>query len=200
MVSLSSLVACSNQSPSQLETPLEVEHAGKSSVLQDSEPAIENVTEQEEGEEQADLLFDHRNWVLDFIDEQDNAIMQEYVLDGETVDNWTELVTIQHFTNQPKTIAEFIDEFKKMLSQSVSANALEFKIIHESEDSIIYNFTIDGDPIQPNQTELGHIFKTKTGIGFIHFAEKKERMDVQKRKEWIELIKDRDLFMKELGL
>ena len=52
--------------------------------------------------ERANPEFDHRHWQLGWSRNNGEAIFEEYVLEGETVENWSELITIQFYPGLEK--------------------------------------------------------------------------------------------------
>jgi tetratricopeptide (TPR) repeat protein len=129
--------------------------------------------------------FDNRKWVLGYQGSIDTASLMEYVIEGETVENWSELVTV---ASQKQTTPE---EFMKTTKERIArlCPTIEWKVLSKSDKEIMYECMITNCPGQDNQHEIARIISGENGIHRMHYVTKKVPITSEKREEWIGLLK-----------
>lgn len=140
--------------------------------------------------ESAKPVFDNREWELGWTIEQEaNApkngqIYEEYVLKGETVQNWSELVTIQFFPdlNKKTTLENFEALNKKELSKTCPS--VKWRSLSNTEDERIWEWDVKDCKAAADQSDLTRIVKTDKGVFVFHYGIKKSPMPEDKKKEW----------------
>lgn len=137
-------------------------------------------------EEAPQLHFDERDWQVGYEASNEQQAIVEYVLKGETVHNWSELVTLQtYFGLQKITTPEvFVMSMKKNMKPS-----LQWNIISKSDNDILYEWNVMNDPEMANQHEIARGILGKKAIYFIRYTTKKPPIPLEKRNEWIDLLK-----------
>ena len=136
------------------------------------------------------FLFNDKVWKLDFQDESEHSILAEYVTNGESVKNWTQLFTYQQMRKPlpaevtPENFAEHIDAGLK--SKDIT---YRFSVLNASENEAMIEFRITS-PRKLQQDELQRIIKKKDGIFImIHYVIKKPDMGSAARAAWVENLK-----------
>lgn len=134
-------------------------------------------------------------WTLGNNQEDENLELAEYVSNGETVNNWKQLLTIQKFKFPikeeitPKKFAEF--EITQLQGHK------EFKIvtniIDANKNEALMEFQVQS-PKAEQQHELQRIIKTSDNkLTIIHYVIKKEDMGKKERSQWLEALKNYSL-------
>jgi len=142
-------------------------------------------TSQREVPERWDFSFDSQQWQLGYQAANSQEAIREYVLSGQTVHNWSELVTSAYFARDiaPRVLFE---QFRRNISHCPS---LRVAVIEESSDTIIFEWQADGCQGFPAQHEIRRIARGRTGTLTLSFVEKTRQLTAEKRSTWISIIK-----------
>lgn len=130
--------------------------------------------------------FDSRQWQLGYQTANRQQAIREYVLAGQTVQNWSELVTSLYIANNVAPRALF-EQMRRDLS--VGCPSLRTSVLEESSDSLTFEWQHDGCQGQPAQHEIRRITSGKKGMFTLSFVEKTPQLSTEKRATWISLIK-----------
>ncbi len=146
----------------------------------------------EEAAEKESFIANGKEWQLGFTDSQ-NGLLKEYVLAGETVDNWSELITVQRFSNpNGARVQDYAAQFKAALEKSVAGN-LRFQILTEDAKNLFYEFEVTDDAVHPDQYETGRIESEGGEIWFVHYAIKVPEIDKSEKDAWLNIMSTDDL-------
>jgi hypothetical protein len=149
-------------------------------------------TDVEEAAAKESFIANGKEWQLGFTDSQ-NGLFQEFVLAGETVDNWSELITVHRYSNPNRVpVQAYAAQFKASLEQSVSGNLL-FEIIKEDAENLYYEFQLTDDPAHPDQYETARIQSEGGEIWFLHYAIKTGGIDEGEKVAWQKILSTDDL-------
>jgi hypothetical protein len=145
-----------------------------------------------EGEKTSKIkpVFDEREWKLGWSDtSRPGTVFEEYVLNNEAVENWSELVTIQFFPglNEMTNLDVFEGASKQGLVR-VCPN-IKWNSVYNTESERAWSWTSSGCQGQPDQSEIVRALKTKKGIYLFHYAIKKSPIPIDLEKKWIEILK-----------
>ena len=91
------------------------------------------------------LKFDGRDWVLAYKNETDTSLISEFILKGETLNNWSEMVTIHAFWGpDAKTVEPYARgrQFIQELTQSVKD--AHSKFISQTPDNTLFEWWTQG--------------------------------------------------------
>ena len=148
--------------------------------------AEEAVALEDSGEE--NLLhesFDGRNWEVGWQKHDEQQSIIEYVLGGETVYNWSELVTVSIMIGLQETVTpeQFMENMKQNMKSSVQWNVLE-----KGDNDILYEWKVMGDPDLDDQHEIARITSTKEGMYSMRYTTKKVPISPDRREEWIKIL------------
>jgi len=147
--------------------------------------------------EKASPVFDDRPWKLGWSRNQEGAVYEEYVLDGETVENWSELVTIQFFPGLNKKMSPDAFEARQKADLSSVCPSLNWESIYQSEDERIWKWNITGCLGQPDQAEIARLKKTDEGFHIWHYAIKKSSILPEKERIWLEKLRAIEIIKSE---
>lgn len=134
------------------------------------------------------LYFDEREWKLGADNDKAN-IFYEYVTDGQTVNNWKELVTLQMYKGmQNKVSAEqFAQGYLSML-YNACGDKLKVSIIRKDSSDYLFEWKVNGHPKVDDQYEIDRIIVGKESIVFIHYVIKTSMVTPDNRMKWIQII------------
>lgn len=111
-------------------------------------------TSNQEVPERWAFSFDSRQWRVGHQAANRQEEIREYVLNGQTVQDWSELVTSHYFARDiaPRVLFE---QFRRQISQGCPS--LRVSMIEESSDTIIFEWQRDGCQGFPAQHEIRRI-------------------------------------------
>lgn len=140
-------------------------------------------------EERPQLTFDGRVWSIGYQAKNYQCSIIEYVLDKETVNNWTELVTVQAFPGLQNntTLQSFMMKTRENLKSQCPD--LNWKVLSKKENDAIYEWSIKNCPTDEDQHEIARIISGEYGIYVIHYVTKKMPISTKVRKKWIGLLR-----------
>lgn len=138
--------------------------------------------------EQVALNFDGRKWEIGHSAESKDQGIREYVLKGETVDNWTELVTVQAFfgLQDKATPEEYMEGMMAELKKNCPGAIWD--IVRKGDDDIVFIWQVKDSPGQEDQYEVDRIISGKNAMYILHYATKKLPVAPEKRDKWIKLL------------
>ena len=133
--------------------------------------------------------LDNRNWKIGHPAGQGGVNIVEYVLEGETVENWSELVTWQYFPEWQKeaSLVDFYGDLRKLREQR--SPTVTWKLISKSDNEIMYWWSIENDPRFEDQTEIARMLLGKDGIHVLHYTIKRPRLFDSDRDKWIRILR-----------
>jgi len=138
-------------------------------------------------EEQVVVNFDQRKWHLGHTAEKGGQRIKEFVLPGENVNNWTELVTVQSFLGAQKrmTAEEIVLGMKQQLNECPKAM---WRIIQGDNDEFLYEWQTVDCPGWDNQYELAKVIRGQTAIHRVAYANRKLPISEETRRQWTHLV------------
>lgn len=148
--------------------------------------ATTDTTGSREVPERWSFAFDSRQWQLGHQAGNPQKAIREYVLTGETVQNWSELVTSFYSAGDVAPRAVF-EQFRHEMSRGCPS--LRVSIIEESADTMIFEWQHDGCQGYPAQHEIRRISRSKRGVLSLSFVEKARQLAAEKRTTWISILK-----------
>ena len=139
--------------------------------------------------EHADPVFDERSWKLGWSQNQDGAVYEEYVLEGESVEAWSELVTIQFFPGLQKNTSPDVYEASVKASLTSTCPSIQWESIYQTKDDRMWKWSIKGCPGQEDQSEIARLKQTSKGFHLWHYAIKQAPLQPDKEKTWVKKLK-----------
>ncbi len=138
--------------------------------------------------ERPEIHFDDRIWKVGYEVARENQIMVEFILENETIDHWTELVTTQFFKNlQQKTSLEnYLASTKKSIQERCAS--LQWNVVRSTKSDVIYEWSVSGCAGVADQSEIARVIKGAEGIHVLHYAIRAPALPSKKRKEWLALL------------
>jgi hypothetical protein len=127
--------------------------------------------------------FDSRGWVVGHQQRNATESLTEYVLPGQTVDNWRELVTSTVFF-QPVPVERLVDQIHTLMSKDCPS--LVWNVVRQDQRTIIFEWRDSGCGGDEPQAELDRITIEKDGLYRLAYAVKmKGPVPADRRKQWL---------------
>lgn len=136
------------------------------------------------GEETIQLETDDRQWTLGFEDHQTDQGILEYVLPGEVVENWSELVTINYYKGLQGP--EIMDKFVSSMEGGIRSQCQDvtWTPLSKAEGSVSYEWTVKNCQGNPDQSETARVIQGEKGLYVLHYASKTVPIPEEKRSVW----------------
>ena len=111
------------------------------------------------------------------------------MVNGESVENWSELVTIQFFPGVQTQTNPDIFEASQRTNLSSVCPEVKWDSVSQSESERIWKWSVEGCQGQPDQSEVAILRKTDGGFHVWHYAIKKSPMPSENETIWLEKLK-----------
>ena len=136
-----------------------------------------------------DMPFDEDEWVLAHYGEDMGEAIAEFLVPGESAEDYSELLTIHYYPGGKDEIgiAQFIDVMETNLSGMVEGD-FEFNRFDETDEEGLYEFTLANDPTQPDQEELARVFVKDEDLFTVRYTLIEDTLE--DREGWIETLSD----------
>lgn len=118
------------------------------------------------------VLFDKLRWNIGFNQETDKGSIFEFVTNNETVENWTELVTVEFDTNLKSLSPEFFADSLRRYYTHMFGNKVRFAVLRVSNEDALITYQVAGQPGKEDEDTISRIIKGKNGLIFINYAVK----------------------------
>jgi hypothetical protein len=130
--------------------------------------------------------FDGRGWTVGNQQRNRAQLLTEYVLPGQTVENWKELVTSTVFFH-PVPLAPFVEKIRAGLAQGCPS--LVWNVIRQDEKTVVFEWRDSGCGGFEPQSELDRVTIEKDGLYRLAYAAKgKGPLPAERRKEWLAIL------------
>jgi hypothetical protein len=115
-----------------------------------------------------------------------NYAILEFVREGDDINSWKELVTIQSFGKSRgyRSPLETLDELKA-LREKECPGVTQWNVIDKAERSILFEWHVTGCLGWPEQHEVSRILYGKRNVFVLHYAAKVHELTPDTRAEWI---------------
>ena len=137
--------------------------------------------------EKIEFNADGRKWVLGSQHHDPDRGILEYVLPKESVDHWSEIVTINYFKGMkgPDLLTRFVGFAQTGLKKS--CQNINWNELFKDDNSISYTWNAGKCTKSPSQSEVARVIRSEQGLYVLHYASKKVPMPHEKRTVWYSL-------------
>jgi hypothetical protein len=134
------------------------------------------------------FFFDNREWKLGASNATTN-IYYEYVTDGQTVDNWHELATLQIYKGIQKNGPADVPA-KILISQLYQecGDKLTYSVIKDTPTDCMIEWKVNGHPTTENQHEIDRFIIGKETLVILHYVKKTKSLTIEERQKWIDIL------------
>lgn len=133
--------------------------------------------------------FDQREWKVGYNSEQAGQRITEFIIPGETVETWTELVTTQAFPGAQKRMG--VEDLMRRAKKATldDCPGAMWKVIEQHEDEILYESQTTNCRSLADEYEVAKIIKGNAAIHRVAYDARKITVPEEKRIQWRELIR-----------
>lgn len=166
-------------------------YAKGEAVSRDSEEAFKWI--RKAAEQGYPLHFDFElEWTVGHYAElPDQYAITEFIREGDDINNWRELLTIQNF---PPLLggpsAEDALNILKAVREKECPGVTKWNVIAKDENSILYEWQAKPCRDWPDQHEIARIIHGKHNTFILHYALKTYQMPDEQRTKWIKRFSD----------
>lgn len=129
------------------------------------------------------MTFDGKKWKIGYHQESDDQRIAEWIVDGQTVNAWSALITEQFFPLQDPDVTP--KQFLSSLIKEIESMDGQHKVLNESPDEVILQveYTKGGD-----EYGLHRYWAGVKGVHCVQYAQKTP-IGKQQRERWLALLK-----------
>jgi hypothetical protein len=134
--------------------------------------------------------FGDRDWELGNRFAEGNRVVLEYVLSGETVENWSELITVQSFVDATMTPRDLLSVLQQQTLKDCP-NAM-WNVIRQSDSDIVVEWRTEGcvgPADSDDQYEITRALSGPLALHTVSYVTKRQpHLPETERSEWIDRI------------
>ncbi|GAA0588598.1 hypothetical protein GCM10009001_00590 [Virgibacillus siamensis] len=138
----------------------------------------------------------NERWEVGYSKLGKERLIFEFVHNGETVQNWIELITVQYFSykttlfSSSKKYAEALMQYLNKQVKNGNGN-MKVNYLQASKQETFFEFMVTDAKGWNDQHELERLFLGEDGIWILHYVIKDEfPMNEKRRKKWFEILKN----------
>jgi hypothetical protein len=111
-------------------------------------------------------------------------------LEGESVENWTELYTIHRLEKMNSTVGlkTWLEAYKQSLTKATNGH-ITFHTFESTDREEIYEFIVKDAKVQDDQHEVARLFAQGDDLYLVRYTKLGEAMPDKTRDEWIQRLK-----------
>jgi hypothetical protein len=120
----------------------------------------------------------------------------EFIREGDDIDNWSELLTIQNFPPLwgGPTQEDALNKLKA-IRENACPEVTTWNTISKDENSILYEWHAKPCLGWPDQHEIARIIYGKSNTAILHYVQKTNQLSVEQRAKWIKKFSDAKVMM-----
>ena len=129
-------------------------------------------------------------WEVGYSKRSGDVSITELVPKGESVKNWTKLLTIQGFRKSwgSPSVQALAEEFKNALAKKCPN--VVWNVIENQKNAIAYEWSIQNCAAAEDQHEIAKYIQGKWSQFRVAYAQKTSQLDQEDRDKWLKIICD----------
>jgi hypothetical protein len=112
----------------------------------------------------------------------------EFVPPGESIGNWSRLLTIQFIEQKGVSPLVVMDQLRAAMQNRCPGSP--WQIIQQDPTSVLYEWSIARCGSNPDQHEIARLLKGNDGIQRIAFAQKGADLPPSEREQWLKILSE----------
>ncbi len=108
----------------------------------------------------------------------------EFVHQDESINKWSELITIQFMEGNLESVVRFMEQSKEQIQ--LKCPDTDWSILDKGKNAVLYEWSINDCPAHPDQHEISKLFRGNDGLHRIAFTKKTGELDVIEKRLWID--------------
>lgn len=139
------------------------------------------------------ISFDDRKWQAGHQEVNRHTLNTEFVLAGQVVQDWSELVSHQRmfYASRGQTPRQIMERIRKLTRQAVPD--VVWAVLAESDNDVMYEWRTKGSDEQDAQHEIARLIAGERDVHRVAYVAKGEELDPDKRETWMKIIKSVNL-------
>jgi hypothetical protein len=132
----------------------------------------------------------YSNWEVGYSKRSGDVSNTEFVPKGETVKNWTKMLSIQGFRKPwgAPSVQNLAEEFRNALVKKCPG--VVFNVIESQKNEVVYEWRVENCLGVEDQHELAKYIQGKWSQFRVAYAHKVKQMEPEEREEWLKVICD----------
>lgn len=134
---------------------------------------------------------DSTAWTVGHSQRTDDRAILEFVRDHETIEGWTELLTLQAgiYPGQamPRAFARRVAD-RTRASLEADCAGLVWAVLSEADSDVLYEWRHDGGKGNPPQHEIARVLQGASAVFVVRYTKKTPHLASDDRSRWLELI------------
>ena len=118
------------------------------------------------------LNVDKPRWKIGFQQETGTSTITEFVSGNETVENWTELITVKFLREQRNITPQQYASFIERNIRSAYGDKVQTDILRFSDSDIVLEYKVSGQAGAQDEHTIMRIFRGNASYGFAMYAAK----------------------------
>jgi hypothetical protein len=129
--------------------------------------------------------IDPDSWVVGFQKDfgAGNGYIREFVPKGESINNWSQLVSIEFIEDENLTLNDYVASFQQ--KRQVQCPGTRFEILKKEEYTITYQVSFPDCMGHEMQSEITRIYAGMDGLHRLSYAEKTAALSESTVNKWL---------------
>ncbi len=138
--------------------------------------------------ERPEIHFDDRTWTIAFQGVRGDQLGIDFVPDGQTAQNWSEMLSTQFLIGMQDTLSvpDYVARAKQTISRQCPA--VRWKAVRESPEEALYEWNVDACKGVEDQSELTRVLRGEEGLHVLRYVIKRSPLPAEKRTQWTRLL------------
>ena len=139
-------------------------------------------------EESFHVEFDSRSWVTVFEGKEGDDAIVQYVPQGSSGENWTEMITTRSFPDLQKTSTpdQAMSDKRKLAQEQCTK--VDWNVVGQEPDSIRYVATLGGCSEARAPHEVGRFIMSAYSMYLVTYQSKKPNFSANEAKQWADIL------------
>jgi hypothetical protein len=130
---------------------------------------------------------DSSGWKLGAGSDRPGQTIAEYVPRGESINNWTQLLSIQFLEGETSRPREVMRKLQTLMQTRCPGSMWD--VVHEDSASVLYEWRITKCGASADQHEVARLLKGNDGVHRVAYVQKPS-IPVDERARWIKALSD----------
>ena len=128
------------------------------------------------------------SWQLAYGINRQRATMKEFVAPGETLSNWSRMLTIQFLEGERASPRQVVERARK--NMQAECPGAELTVISEDALSVTYEWWTGTCTRETSQHEVARLIRGNDGVHRVAYVRKVPRLETQEREKWLQILSE----------
>jgi hypothetical protein len=129
------------------------------------------------------IVFDKRDWKLVSQNVKNQVVLAQFLPDGDTLQDWSELVTAQLYIGlrtEPRYYVQYVKE-----KTAATCPGVKWQVLRETPYDVTYEWSVKSCSNIPDQSEIARVILGTDGLHILRYSMKIGEMPADNREKWI---------------